>query len=725
MAEFIPTPEQVTILAHDPDRHGRVMSAPGSGKTELVIQYVLHLMRDLGYTRRDIQVLTFNKNARKQIQWRLAQAGIPRKAMPNVDNYHSYSYWLFKARAGRAPNLTNSGTQWFWINKAISECERENLIQPDSVDAEDAMMAIRAWKSAVIRPENAGHRWNPSVAHVYARYEAFRAAEKKHDFDDIIGLACYWLDEREPDAKPKIVVVDEFQDMAYSYMKLTQLIAGTWASVLAFGDDDQNLYEWNGTRAEYVLNFSQYFTGRPHSEYTMTRSFRFGPVIAQAAHNVIRHNIVRTEKSVISADVTKVGSIDLVDDENQLVQEIVNLVDGGEHPSDIRVLVRTYTQLAGLEARMLERSIPYEIRGKQSFFKRKSCVVLLDYIRLSLRLSDPVNGVITKLLLNVINKPSRMIKRTIVKSVMSAAQAGELTLDWALDELGSNKEWRLHDAQRANVRQLRTLLVMLRSMQDDPAHVILEYLVDRTRYMEHFSDYYGHGFESFDRQLSVVNFIRYADSLRLSGLGYLKHIEELDTTQGAPQGNYIVMTTGYQEKGCEYDTVIIPQCVEKLMPVLRTDVSPIFDLSGEVDEPKPSPGLESERRLFYVALTRAKKRVIIGVPSKKDQASMSRFIEEMQVGPTRDVMDSLRKFAGAKDLGRKVVDAFKRIGNFRHITANVLAHYLPDLQAEHLAEDLTKELSTLPVKEFRYKHIYEEVERKQGNIHSSWGRIKR
>ena len=146
---------------------------------------------------------------------------------------------------------------------------------------------------------------------------------------------------------------------------------------MVVGDDDQTIYEWRGARPTYILSgFRSVFAGKPHTDYTLSRSFCFGPVLAQAAYNTISHNTTRVEKALIAYTAAQVAELHVIADDAEtdsnaeIAREILRLVKEGVPPTELRVLARTFSQLARLEATFLGHGVPYRVVGRAAFFQR-------------------------------------------------------------------------------------------------------------------------------------------------------------------------------------------------------------------------------------------------------------------------------------------------------------------------------------------------------------------
>jgi len=728
------TSEQEAVIRHPLGRHARVLSVAGAGKTTTMAYRIKHLVMERNVAPGSIHVLMFNRLARVQFRQRLADIGIPPKVQPPVDTFHSFAYRLIQdmMNAGLVPASTDfwlngRGEQvWLYVNIAITNLERSRAILPGQVDPEEAMQAIALWKGSLIPPSRAGYRGNRYLPLVYAEFERLRLRKNALTFDDFVPMAVGILEHersvsQEWCTRADHIVVDEYQDVNYGQQRLVELLAGQRADVMVVGDDDQTIYEWRGARPNYIIReFRTVFANKPHTDYTLSRSFRFGPVIAQCAYNAISFNTTRVEKPLVAHFVAKPAQIHVVEsgrslDANQeLAEQVVALVKGKDvAPTQIRVLVRTFAQLGGLEGEFLARHIPYRVVGRSPFFERRENRVLLDYVRLAFELDQPVTKRAEGWLLSVANTPSRKLPRKALTQVMRAARFHEASTRQALAELVDHPESRLYRSQQQRVAELTALLDRIRQRvmgeRGLRAGDLLEWLVESVDYLAHFADYYGDGWESFDRRRAVLNFVDYAKGTGLHPLEFVQHVEQLDTTRGVPEDQQIVMTTVFREKGCEYDYVFIPQCEEGYMPCLRETGNLVFDTAGLVEEPEPSEAIENERRLFYVALTRARKAVYVGTsppPTNGGGSSRqpSRFLDEIQLEPTARVMGALQRLAsGAGRARRDLLTAVGRFGGVRRVIKNLISEYLKDVVDESLTGEVSRIAAASPECPFSYR----------------------
>jgi DNA helicase II / ATP-dependent DNA helicase PcrA len=426
--------------------------------------------------------------------------------------------------------------------------------------------------------------------------------------------------------------VDEYQDINRGQQRLIELLMGDKADAMVVGDDDQTIYEWRGARPNYILqDFEQTLNHKAMQTYTLSHSFRFGPTIADAAGRVISVNTQRVSKPVIAHHEDKAGFIQVYnggyESNRSLAEQVQILVQGeGVLPGQVAVLGRLYAQMDNLEAEFLTRGIPYRVDGHVPFFKRSEVKVLLDYLRLCKDFTNPLTDQIASLFLSIANRPNRMLSRSLLEQMVRQIKARRLSMDGGF--YGTIHEFppTLTKWQLAGIRKLYHLLanIYLGILEEIQAGDLLSQMVDKMGYLQSFQDYYGDGEHADGKIRAVENFLEYTRYTNLTPLGLLDLIDRLDTTQGLPLEEQVVFTTIFRTKGLEFDYVFLPECNENALPYLKGERVSIYDKHGVFLEEPLSSKLESERRLFYVAITRARKGVFIGTGIQP-----SRFLTEM------------------------------------------------------------------------------------------------
>jgi DNA helicase II / ATP-dependent DNA helicase PcrA len=723
------TSEQLAVVHHPSGRHARVLAVAGSGKTTTMAERVKYLIDEQDVHPQQILVLMFNRLARLQFQDRLTQVDLAPEQQPSVHTFHSLAYRFIgqMTRRGTVPNATqfwfDDERIYYHVNVAITRLERAQTIPTGVIDPEEAVTAISLWKGSLIPPERAGYRGDMLMAQVYAEYEQLRLRQTALTFDDFIPLVVGILENESPVARQwcgrvRHLIVDEYQDINYGQQRFLELLAGDRADVMVVGDDDQTIYEWRGARPTYILReFQSVFAGKPHTDYTLSRSFRFGPVLAQAAFNSVSHNTTRVEKALIAHNAAQAAELHVItdgaetDSNAEIAEQIIRLVKEDKvSPTEIRVLVRTFSQLARLEATFLRRAVPYRVEGRQPFFERKENRTLLNYVRLAQALDDPTMQTTEDWLLSIANMPSRKLPRQTLAQALRSARLHQATPRQALELMVDDPRSPLYPSQQERIVDLIAVLDTLKQRSGEASGLtagqLLIWLVETTKYLDHFTAYYGDGWEAFDRQRAVQNFLDYAQGTGLSPTDFIQHIAKLDTTRGVPEDQQIVLTTVFREKGCEYDYVFIPDCIEGYLPCLRESGSLIFDTAGLVAEPEPSEAIENERRLFYVALTRARKAVYIGTaaaPRSSGEPLPSRFLDELRLKPTVKVMGALQKLAAGESDAVALLRAVKRNGGVRKVIRLLTSEYLKDVGDKALSGKVARIAAARPEAAFAYR----------------------
>ncbi len=771
------TQEQEAIIHHPLGKHARVLAVAGSGKTTTMVQRIKYLVENLHEDPRWIRVVMFNRLAREQFEEKLAKVILSPAKRPKVLTFHALAYSMYRdaEKQGLLPAKyqlwIEDKAELAYINvlRAIESLLNDNLLM-DDIDPEEALDAIGLWKASLIPPEHAGHRVNSDLELVYRRFEELREEQRALTFDDFVPTALRLMNlhpqfRRRFEDRLDHLIVDEYQDINYGQQQMIRLIAGERADVMVVGDDDQTIYEWRAARPYYILQgFMEDFSNKPVVDYTLSHSFRFGPEIAQMAYNVITFNTNRADKSLI-AHQPKPSTVALLENtseqstevEKAMAEEIVTLVkERIAAPKDIIVLGRTFLQMDGLQAAFLEKKVPFRIIGKPPFFERDENRTLIDYMRLALALDQHPSALkpwfihdrqgdrdtsvqerdtsyyrwhkkrgsydeTIRTFLAIANTPSRkLLRSTLMKAIEAGGRQGK-TIRQSLALLLDEKESPWPEERREKFQELFDVLARISErIRDDPkwsAGDALRWLVETLDYLQHFETYYGEGTASDQRIASVNIFIGFAKRTGMLITKFIDYLSKLDTTWGQSPERTITMTTVHRTKGLEYDYVFIPNATEGHMPVHIANEEGIYDKSGTVPEHPHSPPLESERRLFYVAITRAKSHLYIGVNSPpmrglQSQSSIplpSRFIEEMQIEDTNETISALRKCV-EKGNPAALLNLVKQ----KHVSKNILRYvverYLkPEVTQQQFTNTLV-EIDALPDFQFQYQHKYPPIE---------------
>jgi DNA helicase-2/ATP-dependent DNA helicase PcrA len=718
------TEEQKKVINHPLGFHAKVLAVAGSGKTTTMVERVKHLIVDEKVTPDSIQILMFNKLAREDFAYKLMNCGLEPRSQPSVNTFHSIALRI--VMEGRENGLIESDFE-LWVDdrgelypnkiyEIFNQIRSEDKTIKEELSHDTASNAISFWKGSLIKPENAGWSGKERYDRVYALMEEWRKDKKGMTYDDVIVAAVDLLSVDSPFSRKwrgrfQHIIVDEYQDINYAQQKLVELLASGVSDVMVVGDDDQTIYEWRGARPDYILGgFERIFDNKVMITYALSHSFRFGPTIAQCAENCIVRNSSRTKKNLVSNQPGQASFVRVIeippkreaDAAKEMVDALVYYVKEVQSAERVIVLARSYTQLGCLEAELSRRKIPHRVEGGAALADRVEIRALRQYLEVALRLDAPFEEAPTQQLVKIVNRPKRYIRRLVVENALNeqAKESEGKTFREVLHSIAGSP--RLNPRYRESMKSLVDCLeqVGAKIEANETAGEIVAWIIENTGYLKDFDDYYGPGKPSLDRKQSVIGYREDLLINRMDVRTYLLACAESETSFGASRKDQVVLTTIHRTKGLEFDYVFIPDCNEGFMPnnAFESDVYKFaYDKSGEFKPIKTSEVIENERRLFYVALTRARKGVIISSSpastskeSKIEKIVPSRFIKEMKLEPTQKIMAALVDFCQSQNQEneKKLVDAVRENASVELAVKNVHAHYLKEMGFTDLAKEI-------------------------------------
>lgn len=679
-----PTDEQQAIIHHPLGKHARVLAVAGSGKTTTMVARIKYLVEEKGIDSQMIDVYMFNKGAADHFRDKLSEEIPGRSWEGNVHTFHAVALGIIHKgikhktiKPYRQKWLGDAGTsiEKRLLRSIIKSIVNDGDAREGELTPEEALRMIGLWKSSMIAPTDAVCEATPQYVQVYEEFEHQRRKVPALTFDDFVPVAVNILNH-DPEllagevSRRAFMIIDEYQDINEGQQRLMKLLAGDRSDVMVVGDDDQTIYEWRGAQPEYILSgFDRDFADKPVMVYPLSHSFRFGPLLAQSAYNVVTENSKRYQKQLVAHNSEAVTEISIIDadasTDSGLAQQMSSLLNSeGVSARDIMTLGRTYAQMEHLEAECLKAHIPFLVAGKEPFFARAENLVLVDYMRLALLLDDRVADIVPSyarlgrahhpggddlaesvmMVLSTINSPNRYISHAAVeKGMLRGANLGwtvRLTLDGLAGRESSTDDVR----SRERVALYLNLLVRIRNrIESQPllsAGQLMTWIIDITEYMQgSATSSSGDDENPDDRDGSVQNFVDYATQTELTPSDFIAHLALLDTTAGKPDDQCIVFRSIHRAKGLEADYVFLPGCNDGTMPhnLPKAHSQGIHSTQDKRDLSVPVIHLESERRLFYVAVTRAKKQLTIGTGGEANP-SRSPFVDEMQLETTRSIV---------------------------------------------------------------------------------------
>lgn len=626
-----------------------VIAGAGSGKTRVLTARICSLV-EKGVSPYNILAITFTNKAANEMKERIARH-LGADAGVWASTFHSLCARILRVhgeRLGYGRNFT-----------IYTELESERVVKRvcEKVGADpkrkgDFLYHISAAKTAGLSPAEYFEEINPfvrearNIVAVYAAYEEELKISDALDFDDLL-LKTVQLFEVFPDVlseyahRFRYINVDEFQDTNKLQYRLVKMLASEWGNLFVVGDEDQNIYSWRGAEIKNILDFNKDFPDV--RVYKLEQNYRSTTAILDAANRVIKNNVSRNEKTLWSDNgegepVEYYEAYGDRDEADFVCRKINYLVGQGASYRDFAVLVRVNSLTRLLEENFNLYRIPYKVFGGFRFFERKEIKDTLAYVRLALNPADNDS------FLRVVNYPRRGIGNVAVSEVSMLASTENVSIMQALanpEKLSVTSARKLapfYDTVKDITAALGTM-----SPEDFMRYVIkrsgLENALkgsadpeDANRY-DNIEELVGavHGFVEDNPEASVADF--------------MESVALVSDTDGMDDENYVTVATVHAVKGLEFDNVFIVGLEEGIFPVS------IAVNNGDVEE---------ERRLMYVAVTRARKRLFVLSSRSRFRFGetvynpKSRFITEM-----RGEKQSIR--AGAPSIDMQAASRAERL----------------------------------------------------------------
>ena len=605
-----------------------VLAGAGSGKTRVLTSRIAYLVEEKGVPAKAILAITFTNKAADEMKERLGRM-INTSGMW-VCTIHSMCVRILRDYAsavGVEPNFSiySETERSNIIKKSFQECgfEDEKLLKNAKWHIANAKML--GYEPTRYLDENAGEPQIEKIVAVYRRYQAHLKENNSLDFDDLLSETRKLLltnsDAREYlSSRFRYVLVDEFQDTNAVQYDIVRLLSSTHKNLFVVGDDDQSIYGWRGAKIENILNFERDFAGA--KVYKLERNYRSTKEILTLANEVIKNNGRRKKKVLWTenpeGDKTKVYEGEQETDEARFVAHTIAglMRNKGYQFSDFAILMRLNALTRAFEQEFTSDGIPFKVFGGFKFFERKEVKDLLAYLRV---INNPLDG---EAIVRIINFPKRGIGQTTVDKLQAYAAREELSVYDAiidLDEMGFNA------STRAKLEAFFSLIKKwILESHELPVNDLVRNIVSDTGMRQAYSD---NSDESINKLANIEEFISSVDEYcKLNPdatlTDYLQQVTLSSDTDEMDDSDYVTLATVHAVKGLEYKCVFVVGLEENIMPVSRSVGS--------------SEDMEEERRLMYVAITRAKERLYLTrsksryLYGKREASMRSRFLKELK-----------------------------------------------------------------------------------------------
>ena len=621
-----------------------LLAGAGTGKTRALTTRIAYKIATQVAWPSQILAVTFTNKAAREMKERIStMLGETVEGMPYLGTFHSLSARILRQHA----ELVDLRPDFTILDTDDQIRLLKQLIQAENIDdkrwpARQMAMLIDRWKNRGWSPENvpeseSGFFGNGLGGKIYANYQARLKILNAADFGDLL-LECLRL-FRENEAvlseyqqRFKHILVDEYQDTnAVQYLWL-RLLAQGHNNICCVGDDDQSIYGWRGAEVDNILRFEKDFPGA--KIIRLERNYRSTPHILGAASGLIAANESRLGKTLwtdSNEDGEKVkvrGTWDGEEEARLAADDIEAHQRSGQSLNEMAVLVRASFQMREFEDRFISLGVPYRVIGGPRFYERAEIRDANAYLRL---IAQPDDDLAFE---RICNRPRRGFGDVAMKGLHSAARRANKSLFRTAEDIIDTEE--LKPAARRSLTGFVRAVTHWRSLVDTMTHTELaELVLDESGYTAMWQA--DKSPEAPGKLENLKELVRSMDEFE-NLTGYLEHISLVMEAQTDDNEDKVSIMTLHAAKGLEFETVFLPGWEEGLFPHQRS-----LDESG-------TKGLEEERRLAYVGITRAKHRATISFAGNRrthgqwNSALPSRFIDELP-------MDHVEVAEGQHDAG--------------------------------------------------------------------------
>ncbi len=587
------------------------LAGPGSGKTTAMVYRIKYLIEEAGISSSRILVITFTRASAREMEERFRKIMKGSECHCTFGTFHSIFFSILKMAYGySAGNILLEDEKYTLIRDIIRE---KNLEYEDEEELVTAVIReIGLMKGDMVSLE---HFYSACVGgevfrDICREYEAKVTSMGKLDFDDMM-VYCYELLRERPDILKNLqkryshILVDEFQDINKIQYEITKLLAAPSDNLFIVGDDDQSIYGFRGARPEIMLHFKEDYPDAVETLFDI--NYRCSRNITEGAVRVIANNQIRFDKKIVSSrdyeEPVHIHHMQTLAEENSHVVRMLQKYEKDGIPySEMAVILRTNVQARGIVNKLMEYNIPFQVRDKvPCIYDHFTVKNILDYIRAAMGIRERA------LFLRILNKPNRYLSRELLTEPVVSFEA--------LRKMAEGKEWALD-----NIDQFEYELKILAGLKPFAAVNFIRKAIGYDGYLTEYATY---------RHLNADDLFGTLDELQelakqyktfgdwFEGIDrYREDLAQHMKKNAKEKRRGVTVTTMHSAKGLEFDSVFLLEANEGMTPYKKAV--------------KPEE-IEEERRMFYVAMTRAKNHLHIYEVKEyyNKELEPSRFLNEV------------------------------------------------------------------------------------------------
>ena len=607
-----------------------ILAGAGSGKTSVLTKRVAYLIKERNVSPKNIVAITFTNKAAKEMKERIIKEVGKEGYDIQISTFHSFGLRIIKEnyeKLGYEKNFTiiDSDDSLTVVKKIL----REMGIDSTRFNPKFIKNQISSCKNEMVTPEKYKNLVNDELSDitykVYKKYQDTLLRNNSLDFDDLLIKPIELFNKYKEVLENyqelfKYVFIDEYQDTNEAQYILSKMISAKYKNICVVGDDAQSIYSWRGANFKNILNFEKDYKNA--KVILLEQNYRSTKTILNAANSVIKNNINKKDKNLwtdnsLGEKIKYVRTNDEKDEASYVTREIRNLVNNGVSLDDIAVLYRTNAQSRTIEEGFLNSNIPYKIVGAFAFYSRKEIKDLLAYLKLIYNTKDDVS------LMRIINYPKRKIgAKTIENLSMDAVLNGTSMFD--VISSGKELEFKkliLEMKEKSEVLSLTETIDMVLDKSGIKSELESEHTLEADIRLENLNEFKSIT-KTFEEESGIASLEDFLNEVSL--------VSDVNDQKNDNSPKVTLMTI-HAVKGLEYKYVFVIGMEENIFP--------------HVNSCEEDGGIEEERRLCYVAITRAKEKLYLVNALRrmlygKTSVNMpSRFINEID----KDLIDAPEK----------------------------------------------------------------------------------
>ncbi|MDY6023496.1 MAG: UvrD-helicase domain-containing protein [Candidatus Borkfalkiaceae bacterium] len=606
-----------------------VIAGAGSGKTRVLTTRIAYLIEEKQVPKENILAITFTNKAANEMRERMEKISGDCSAMW-ICTIHSMCVKILRSNIDKIGYDRN-----FTIydetdkDKALKRIVEDLGYEADTI-LKTAKNHISIAKNECLSPDeyekaNPEAKFIEEVCKIYEVYEDSLARSNSLDFDDLL-FKTYVLFKKHPEVadyyseKFRYIHIDEFQDTNTVQFAIAKRLSVKHGNIFVVGDDDQSIYSWRGAKIENILEFDGKFVGA--KVYKLERNYRSTKKILELANALIENNKMRRGKTLWTdnSDGVKIETFEATDENNEaayVAMQIKNLLSRTDYTyKDFAVFMRVNAISRAFEQEFTKYAIPYKIYGGFRFFERKEIKDLLAYLKI---VNNPYDD---ESFIRAVTTPKRGIGDKTLRELREFCSGRGVSMREGLTRLD---ETSISSGAKAKLFNFKLLLDGFTAFSDRGASALIDKVVEDTDFLEQFSERTDENNAKImnvsELKNSAVQFEKENNNLSLSD--YLNSVTLSSDTDAINTDDAVTVATIHASKGLEFKCVFVAGLDEGILPVSR---------SRDNDE-----DMEEERRLMYVAVTRAKERLYLTraterfMYGKRERTSPSLFFKEARM----------------------------------------------------------------------------------------------